>query len=202
AFHSSRHCFSVFCCATAGKVSTTRLPAAAAQIKAMRCFFISRTPSPWIITLSEWLAQRLCDSELDGAAGSMWPPPGSQAQLLVCVNQFPLRPTEPKGPESLLLLGDNQVLDLVVGRLRNANLVGHDVVFPPERPPLDDLLGVDLADTGKGHQLLLRCLVDVDQLGRRSRCSGSRFRGSGGSRGLCPKRGSSSKTNDDEGREQ
>src|ERR1700674_708523 len=39
-------------------------------------------------------------------------------------------------PRTSLLLANYHVLDLVIGRLRNADLIGHDIVFSLERTRL------------------------------------------------------------------
>src|SRR5205814_10299445 len=77
----------------------------------------------------------------------------------------------PSGPGgSLLLLRDDVVLDLVVGGLRD-DLLLDQVVLPPVRTVVDDLLGIGLADPGEALQLVRGGAVDVERrlllLGRR-----------------------------------
>src|SRR2546421_849431 len=51
-------------------------------------------------------------------------------------------------PHSSLLLRDDHVLDLLVGGLRNTYLIRRDVVFFFVWPPIDDSVGMQIADPG------------------------------------------------------
>src|SRR5262249_9502076 len=66
------------------------------------------------------------------------------------------------------LLGDDLVLDLVVGRLRD-DLFGNQLLLLRVRPALDDLLGVGVADAGQLLELGLAGRIEVERLflGRR-----------------------------------
>src|SRR5262249_7343081 len=78
----------------------------------------------------------------------------------------------------LALAGDDPIGDAVEGGLR-------DDAFPdqrtgaPVRPPVDDLLGVDVADPGKGLELVESGAVDVDSRGLGPIRSASRRLGGG-----------------------
>src|SRR3974390_3788305 len=77
--------------------------------------------------------------------------------------------------EWLLLFGDDQVLDLVVGGLRNHFFL-HEIGLLGIGPAVDDLLGIGGADTRKRVELFLGGAVDVDEvLGRRAGGSGRRL---------------------------
>ncbi len=65
----------------------------------------------------------------------------------------------------LLLLSNDHALDLVVRRLRN-DLLLHQLVLRLIGPAVDDLLGVDIADTRQLRQLIFACCVDVEQITR------------------------------------
>jgi hypothetical protein len=58
------------------------------------------------------------------------------------------------------LLGDDLVLDLVVGSLGD-DLLLHQLILPRIRPGLDDLLRVGVADPRQGLQFVLRRRVEV-----------------------------------------
>ena len=64
----------------------------------------------------------------------------------------------------LLLLGDDLILDLVVGGLRD-NLLLHQLVLPLVRPAVDDLLGVGVKALRSSSEALLTRHLD----GARSR---------------------------------
>lgn len=81
--------------------------------------------------------------------------------------------------QKLLLFGNDQILDLIVGGLRNDLLV-NKVGLLGVRTAVDDLLGVGRANTGKRVELLFRGGIDVDEIGRGS--SGRLFRGGAGLR--------------------
>ena len=69
---------------------------------------------------------------------------------------------------SALLLGDDLVLDAVIGLLRDDILV-HEVVFALVGPARDDLCGIGLADAGQRVELVGGGGVDVEQLDLRGR---------------------------------
>src|SRR4029453_14872191 len=76
------------------------------------------------------------------------------------------RPNDPSRPVLVAvatLLGDDLVLDLVVGRLRH-HLLLYEFVLTFVGSVLDDLLGVGLADTRDRLQLIGRGAVDVERL--------------------------------------
>src|SRR5437660_6901709 len=78
----------------------------------------------------------------------------------------PDRPADPSRPVLVAvasLLGDDLVLDPVVGRLRH-HLLLYKLVLGLIRPVLDDLLGVGLADALHRLQLVGRGAVDVKRL--------------------------------------
>src|SRR5579864_3422370 len=58
------------------------------------------------------------------------------------------------------LLGDDQILDLVVSRLRN-DLLLHQLVLGAIRPPVNDFLGIGVANAGQFLQLIFRCGIDI-----------------------------------------
>ena len=62
------------------------------------------------------------------------------------------------------LLGDDLALDLVVGRLRH-DLLRDQLVLRLVGTPVDDLLGVGVADAWQGLELLLRRSIQVNGLG-------------------------------------
>src|ERR1700683_302587 len=64
------------------------------------------------------------------------------------------------------LLGDDQLLALVVGGLRDDFSV-HEIEFGAVRAAVDDLLRIGVADAGKLLQLILGGAVDVELVGRR-----------------------------------
>src|SRR5262249_25560422 len=76
------------------------------------------------------------------------------------------------------LLRDDQVLDLVVGGLRD-DLLLDQLVLPLEGPGVDDLLGVGVADPGERLQLVHGGAVEVERRGLRSGALGGRRRGLG-----------------------
>src|SRR5580698_6738404 len=61
------------------------------------------------------------------------------------------------------LFGDDLVLNLVVGRLRN-NLFAHQISLHLIRTPVDDLLRIGFADSWQRVELFCRSRVDVQQL--------------------------------------
>src|SRR5262252_7739166 len=77
----------------------------------------------------------------------------------------------------LLLLRDDEVLDLVVGGLRN-DLLLDEVSFLGVRAAVDDFLGILFADAREGVELVLGRRVDVHKLCGGG-CSGLRLRRGG-----------------------
>jgi hypothetical protein len=75
-------------------------------------------------------------------------------------------PSRPRAGLLLLvgggLLGDDLILDLVVGRGRH-DLLLHQIVLARVRPVLDDLLGVRVADAGQRLQLVLAGGVEIQR---------------------------------------
>ena len=73
-------------------------------------------------------------------------------------------PCKRGGRSSALLLGDDLVLDLVVGRLRDDALL-HQLVLALVRAARDDLGGIGLADTRQRVELIGGRGIDVEQFG-------------------------------------
>src|SRR5579871_1453752 len=65
------------------------------------------------------------------------------------------------------LVRDDQVLDLVVGRLRN-NFFLHQFVFRAIGSTVDDLLRIRVADAWQGLELISRSGIDVELVSRGS----------------------------------
>jgi len=60
------------------------------------------------------------------------------------------------------LLRHNLVIDIFVGRSRQ-DLLLHQLTFPGERTPFDDLLGGGISDPWQGFKLVRRCGVEIKQ---------------------------------------
>ena len=63
------------------------------------------------------------------------------------------------------LFGDDQILDLVVSGLRD-DLFLHQFVLGAVGTTVDDLLRIGVADPRQGFQLIFRCRIEVELVGR------------------------------------
>jgi hypothetical protein len=77
----------------------------------------------------------------------------------------------PFEPLLLWMASDDLILDLVIG-CSGKDTAGEKLVLCGVRATVDDALGVGIADSGEGLELVGRSSVDVERCGRSGRCRG------------------------------